>query len=61
MNCKNCGFPLNGNQTCPSCGTVNEINNTTPEQVVQPNQSVEPLPMEQAAPAVSEHTETLSF
>ena len=28
MNCKNCGFPLNGNQTCSNCGTVNEVNNT---------------------------------
>ena len=59
MNCKNCGFPLNGNQTCPSCGTVNEINNATPEQVVQPNQSVEPLPMEQAAPAVTNTAEVI--
>ena len=59
MNCKNCGFPLNGNQTCPSCGTVNEINNTTTEQVVQPNQSTEPLPMNQAAPIVSSTAEAV--
>ena len=46
MNCKNCGFPLNGEQTCPSCGTpVNRINNNVIDngQVTMPTNQVEPV------------------
>ena len=50
MNCKNCGFPLNGNQTCPSCGTVNEINNTQPEQVAPVEQTIPTEPITQSIP-----------
>ena len=35
MNCKKCGFPLNGNQTCPNCGEINEINNVVNNEVPQ--------------------------
>ena len=52
MNCKNCGFPLNGNQTCPSCGALNEINNNVvPEQAAPVDSSIEPLPIGPEAPA----------
>ena len=46
MNCKNCGFPLNGNQTCPSCGIVNENNNIQPEQITQTDTSAIPFTSE---------------
>ena len=46
MNCKNCGFPLNGNQTCPSCGIVNENNNIQPEQTTQTDTSAIPFTSE---------------
>lgn len=46
MNCKNCGFPLNGEQKCPSCGTpVNSIDNNMINngQVTMPTNPVEPV------------------
>jgi len=58
MYCKNCGFPLNGNQTCPSCGATNE---STVEQTVEPVATpVAPVQnVEQAAPAVTTTAEVV--
>ena len=54
MNCKNCGFPLNGNQTCPNCGIVNEL--ATEEQTQQTSETpVTPAPVvEQAATSIEQ-------
>ena len=67
MNCKNCGFPLNGNQTCPSCGAVNDIapveqTQTQPivEQVAQVAPAVEQTAtsMQESVPSVEQPTVT---